>query len=163
MPGALRQVRAALDSRNPVLVCGGDPLFYGVARYLCDKLGKDHFEVHPHVSSMQLAFARVKESWEEAFLTNLASHSIDDVIEKIRVADKVGIFTSEAYPPSAVARGLLESRIDYFSAYVCENLGSPDERVTQGELREIAKDEFSPLNVMILIRKPEMPDRPSEA
>ena len=26
----------------------------------------------PHVSSMQLAFARVKESWEEAFLANLA-------------------------------------------------------------------------------------------
>ena len=32
---------------------------------------------------------------------------------------------------------LLDRRIDYFSAYVCENLGSPDERVTQGELAEI--------------------------
>ena len=72
MPAALRQVREALAARRPVLVSGGDPLFYGVARYLCDRLGKDQFEVVPHVSSMQLAFARVKESWEDAYLTNLA-------------------------------------------------------------------------------------------
>ena len=57
MPAALRQVREALKGRRPVLVSGGDPLFYGVARYLCDRLGKDQFEVIPHVSSMQLAFA----------------------------------------------------------------------------------------------------------
>ena len=145
------------------MLADGDPLFYGVARYLCDKLGKDRFEVVPHVSSMQLAFARVKESWEEAFLTNLARHSVQDVLEQIRGAEKVGLFTSEACPPSAVARTLLDEQIDYFTAYVCENLGSPDERVTQGELSEIAEQEFDPLNVMILVRKPNVPDRPSEA
>ena len=156
------RITAAKDGQIVVLA-SGDPLFYGVARYLCDRLGKERFEVLPHVSSMQLAFARVKESWEEAFLTNLANRALDDVIEQIRIADKVGMFTSEACPPSAVARGLLDSRIDYFSAYVCENLGSPDERVTHGELRELVGEEFSPLNVMILVRKPQAPDRPTEA
>jgi precorrin-6Y C5,15-methyltransferase (decarboxylating) len=153
---------AALPTKRIVLLASGDPLFYGVARYLCDKLGKERFEVLPHVSSMQLAFARVKESWEEAFLTNLASHGLDRVLEQVRGAEKVGLFTTEATPPAAVAQGLLKQGIDYFSAYVCENLGSPDERVTQGELREIAGLEFSPLNVMILVRKPHVPDRPPE-
>jgi len=150
-------------SERVVVLASGDPLFYGVARYLCDKLGKDRFEVVPHVSSMQLAFARVKESWEEAFLTNLASRPLDQAIEKIRIATKVGLFTTDEAPPRAVARALLDRRIDYFSAYVCENLGSPDERVTQGELSEIAAQDFSPLNVMILVRRPNVPDRPSEA
>jgi len=159
---AVERIARAGDKRVVVLA-SGDPLFYGVARYLCDKLGKDRFEVVPHVSSMQLAFARVKESWEEAFLTNLANRPLDQVIEKIRVATKAGLFTSDAYPPKAVAKALLDRRIDYFSAYVCENLGSPDERVTQGELAEIAAQEFSPLNVMVLVRKPNVPDRPSEA
>jgi precorrin-6Y C5,15-methyltransferase (decarboxylating) len=153
---------AALPTKRIVLLASGDPLFYGVARYLCDKLGKERFEVLPHVSSMQLAFARVKESWEEAFLTNLASHGLDRVLEQVRGAEKVGLFTTEATPPAAVAQGLLKQGIEYFSAYVCENLGSPDERVTQGELREIAGLEFSPLNVMILVRKPHVPDRPPE-
>ena len=146
-----------------VVLASGDPLFYGVARYLCDRLGKQRFEVLPHVSSMQLAFARVKESWEEAFLTNLATHGLGSVLEQIRTAEKVGLFTSEACPPSLVARTLLEARIDYFTGYVCENLSSPDERVTRGELSELGQQAFAPLNVMILIRKPEVPDRPAES
>jgi precorrin-6Y C5,15-methyltransferase (decarboxylating) len=157
----VEQIEASPEKRIVVLA-SGDPLFYGVARYLCDRLGKQRFEVVPHVSSMQLAFARVKESWEEAFLTNLATHSLQSVLEQIRTAEKVGLFTSEAYPPSAVARALLEARIDYFTGYVCENLSSPDERVTQGELSELAEQEFAPLNVMILTRKPGAADRPAE-
>jgi precorrin-6Y C5,15-methyltransferase (decarboxylating) len=156
----LGQIQRAAN-KKVVILASGDPLFYGVARYLCDKLGKERFEVIPHVSSMQLAFARVKESWEDAYLTNLGNHDIEAVLEKIRIADKVGLFTSERYTPAAVAQALIESRIDYFYAYVCENLGSPDERVTQGELAEIARDDFSPLNVMVLVRKPAVPDRPA--
>ena len=154
--------RIASDPQQQlVLLAVGDPLFYGMARYLCERLGKERFEVLPHVSSMQMAFARVKESWDEAYLTNLASQTVDLVVERVRTAEKVGIFTTEASPPAAVAQACLDRKIDYFTAYVCENLGSPDERVTFGELAEIAGQEFASLNVMILIRKPDVPDRPS--
>jgi precorrin-6B C5,15-methyltransferase / cobalt-precorrin-6B C5,C15-methyltransferase len=156
---AMRQVREALTHRRPVLVSGGDPLFYGVARYLCDRLGKDLFEVVPHVSSMQLAFARIKESWEDAYLTSLAGRPIESVVDRIRTAEKIGVFSSDECPPSRLARELLDRGIDYFRAYVCENLGSPDERVTQGELADLAATDFNPLNVVILIRKPNRPDR----
>jgi precorrin-6Y C5,15-methyltransferase (decarboxylating) len=158
---AVKRIDAA-QGKQIVVLAIGDPLFYGVARYLCDKLGKDRFEVVPHVSSMQLAFARVKESWEEAFLTNLATHGLENVLDQVRGAEKVGLFTSEDSPPAVVAKTLLDHQIDYFTAYVCENLGAPDERVTQGELRDIVGQEFSPMNVMILVRKPHVPDRPSE-
>ncbi|HZW32356.1 MAG TPA: precorrin-6y C5,15-methyltransferase (decarboxylating) subunit CbiE [Isosphaeraceae bacterium] len=160
---ALRQVREALQTPHPVLVSGGDPLFYGVARYLCDRLGKDLFEVVPHVSSMQLAFARIKESWEDAYLTNLAGRPIEAVIDRIRTAEKIGLFSSDECPPSRLARELLERGIDYFRAYVCENLGSPDERVTQCELGDLVGLDFNPLHVLILIRKPNRPDRAGRA
>jgi precorrin-6B C5,15-methyltransferase / cobalt-precorrin-6B C5,C15-methyltransferase len=163
MSVALKQVREALEFQNPVLVSSGDPLFYGVARYLCDRLGKDHFEVVPHVSSMQLAFARIKESWEDAYLTNLAGRPIEAIIDRIRTAEKIGLFSSEECPPARLAAELLERGIDYFRAYVCENLGSPDERVTQAELSDLPGMDFNPLNVFILIRKPNRPDRASRA
>ena len=143
-----------------VVLTGGDPLFYGIARYLCDRLGKDRFVVAPHVSSMQLAFARVKENWDDAYLVNLATLHVDRVVERARSAEKVGLFTTELRTPAVVARALLDRKIDYFVAYVCENLGSPDERVTRGELTDIAGSTFAPLNVMILVRKPSIPDRP---
>jgi precorrin-6Y C5,15-methyltransferase (decarboxylating) len=161
----LQTVLATLEEffRRPsraVLLAPGDPLFYGVARYLCDRLGKERFEVLPHVSCMQLAFARIKESWEEAYLTNLANHPLEEVLDRIRTAETVGLFTSEAQDPPHVARQLLARGLDYFRAFVCENLGGPDERVTQGELADIQGMEFSPLNVLILKRKPDRPDRP---
>jgi precorrin-6Y C5,15-methyltransferase (decarboxylating) len=160
----LQEVVRALETnfgkKHIVVVAGGDPLFYGVARYLCDRLGKDHFEVLPHVSSMQLAFARIKESWEEAYLTNLANHPLEDVLDRVRTAETVGLFTTATEDPPAIARQLQVRGIDYFRAYICENLGGPDERVTQGDLAEIQDMEFAPLNVMILKRKPGRPDQP---
>jgi precorrin-6Y C5,15-methyltransferase (decarboxylating) len=156
----VRLLEANLGRKRLAVVAGGDPLFYGIARYLCDRLGKERFEVLPHVTSMQMAFARVKESWDEAYLTNLATHPLEDVLDRVRVAETVGLFTSEREGPPAVARALLARGLDYFRAYVCENLGGPDERVTQGELSDIAEMEFAPLNVMILKRKPGRPDRP---
>src|SRR6266404_3061936 len=79
LPEVVQTLETHLGKKRMVVVASGDPLFYGVARYLCDRLGKDHFEVLPHVSSMQLAFARIKESWEEAYLTNLATHPLETV------------------------------------------------------------------------------------
>jgi precorrin-6B C5,15-methyltransferase / cobalt-precorrin-6B C5,C15-methyltransferase len=95
-------------------------------------------------------------------LTNLATQSLDRVVERVRTADRVGLFTTEEHTPSSVARALLERGIDYFIGYVCENLGSPDERVTRGDLAELADQQFGPLNVMVLVRRPESPDRPRE-
>jgi precorrin-6Y C5,15-methyltransferase (decarboxylating) len=155
----VRLLETNLGRARLVILAGGDPLFYGVAQYLCDRLGKDHFEVLPHVSSMQLAFARIKESWEEAYLTNLATHPLATILDRIRVADTVGLFTSETENPAAVARELLRHGLDYFRVFVCENLGGPNERVTQGELADIQHLEFAPLNVMILKRKPGRPDQ----
>jgi len=158
LPEVVHTLETHFGKKRIVVVASGDPLFYGVARYLCDRLGKDRFEVWPHVSSMQLAFARIKESWEEAYLTNLATHSLESVVDRIRTAETVGIFTSEDDNPRTIAKQLLARGLDYFRVYVCENLGAPDERVTQGELHEIQEMDFDPLNVMILKRKPDRPD-----
>ena len=148
----------AAERRRVAVVAGGDPLFYGIARYLCDRIGKDRFEILPHVSTMQLAFARIKETWEDAYLTSLQTHSLETVLDRIRSAETVGLFPSEAEGPAEVARQLSIRGLDYFRAFVCENLGAPNERVTQGELTDIAAMEFDPLSVLILKRKPGRPD-----
>ena len=112
---------------------------------------------------MQLAFARVKESWEDAYLTSLAGRPLESVVDRIRTAEKVGLFSSDEHPPARLAQALSDRGRDSFRGYVCENLGSPDERVTQAELEDLATMEFDPLNVLILVRKPNRPDRASKA
>jgi len=142
-----------------VVLASGDPLFYGTARFLCERLGKETFEVIPHVSSMQLAFARVKESWDEAYLANVANQPLERILERIRTTEKAGVFTSEQVPPSRIAELLIAKGVYYFTAYVCENLGAPDERVTKLELRDLVQQKFAPLNVLVLLRHNGTPDQ----
>lgn len=157
----LQDCISGLPDKPTVMLASGDPLFYGIARFLTERIGKDRFEIVPHVSSMQLAFARVKESWDDAYLTNLAVQPLDRVVDVIRSSERVGLFTTESIPPSAVAEALLDRRIDYFNAFVCENLGTPSETVTQGDLESIRGQTFSPLNVMVLVRRSGAADLPS--
>ena len=158
LPSIVERIKTNAGGKRMAIVSIGDPLFYGTARYLCDKVGPDLFEVVPHISSMQLAFARLKETWEEAYLTDLSTKSLDDVLDKIRGAETVGLFTSEAYTPGRIAQELLARGIDYFRATVCENLGGKDERITQSELSDLQTMAFDPLNILILKRLPDRPD-----
>jgi precorrin-6Y C5,15-methyltransferase (decarboxylating) len=163
LPVVVEKLKAAVGRRRAAIVASGDPLLYGTARYLTEKAGPEHFEVMPHVSSMQLAFARLRETWEEAFLTDLSAKSLDDVLDKIRSAETVGLFTSARYQPNRIAAELLGRGIDYFTAFVCENLGGKDERITRADLGEVRDMTFDPLNILILKRKPNRPDRPKAA
>lgn len=160
---AVKLLEENRPTRRIVLLASGDPLFYGVARYLAERIGKDAFEVVPHVSSMQLAFARVMESWDEALLADLSQKPLESLVDKIRVAEKVGLFTSQAVPPAAVATELVAEGIDYFRAYVCENLGSRNEVITQASLAELTSMSFGPMVVLILVRRPLVPDRARSA
>jgi precorrin-6Y C5,15-methyltransferase (decarboxylating) len=155
----LREVAARLqtETRRVAVLASGDPLFYGIAGYLATKIGRDRLEVLPNISSMQLAFARLKESWHDAALVSCHAKPIEEAIDVIRDAKKVGIFTDDENTPARVARELLKAGIGGFRAHVCENLGGRDERITACDLGELAEKTFSPLNVLVLTKKAEAP------
>ena len=44
---SLKETIVKLPNRATVMLAGGDPLFYGIARYLTDSFGKDRFEGCP--------------------------------------------------------------------------------------------------------------------
>jgi len=150
-------IKKNLEDKRIIVLASGDPNFYGIAGYLVGKLGKDMVDIIPNVSSMQVAFARIKESWEDAALVSVHSRPIEDIVETVRSNHKVGMFTDDEHTPAAIARVLLEHGIDGRRAYVCQNLGSQDENVVATDLRGLGEMEFSPLNVLILLRDSEKP------
>ena len=155
----LKEIAARLqkETRRVVVLASGDPLFYGIAGYLGTKIGRERLEVLPNISSMQLAFARLKESWHDAALVSCHAKPIEDALDVIRDAKKVGIFTDDENTPGRIARELLKAGIGGFRAYVCENLGGDDERVSSCGLDELVERTFSPLNVLVLTKKAEAP------
>jgi precorrin-8X/cobalt-precorrin-8 methylmutase len=140
----------AETSEPAVVLASGDPNFYGVARYLVNKLGKEQVEIVPAPSAIQEAFARIKEPWDDAAF--LSFHARPLKVEQIVPHRKVGIFTDPSNTPPVVARELLKAGAGGYRAFLCEDLGSPTERVRELSLEELAKLEaVSALNVLILI------------
>jgi precorrin-6Y C5,15-methyltransferase (decarboxylating) len=146
-------IKRNLGRKRMVVLASGDPNFYGIASYLTGRLGKNAVDIIPHVSAMQLAFARIKESWEDAVFVSVHSRPIADIVGVVGSNAKLGVFTDDKHTPAAIARVLLEHGVDGYRAYVCQNLGSKGEKVVKTDLHGLAKMKFSPLNVLILLKE----------
>jgi precorrin-6Y C5,15-methyltransferase (decarboxylating) len=145
-------IRKKLRHKRMVVLASGDPNLYGIAKSLVDKLGKDIVEIIPNVSAMQLAFARIKESWDDAAIVSTHSRPIEDIIDIVRSAHKIAIFTDDKHTPREIASVLQQYGIDNCRAYVCQDLGSNKENIITTDLHSLQKMEFLPLNMMILIK-----------
>ncbi len=157
LDAAVVRIQAYLGNRRVVVLASGDPGFFGVARPLVDRLGKEQVEIIPNLSSVQLAFARIKESWEDATFVSVHGRPMGELVDAVRGSRKVAILTDGTNRPAAIARSLRAAGIDGYRAYVCENLGGPDERVRELDLASLAELETSRLNVLILLREGDRP------
>ncbi len=147
-----------------VLLASGDPLFFGIGKKLIEGFGRDKVEIIPDLSSIQLAFSRIKEAWDDAFFMSLHGgpdpgkrrrlpYEIRDIPSLIKRHNKIAILTDKENNPSKIAL-FLSSAFNLkhvaLKLYVCERLGYPDERITEGTPEEIASMTFSDPNVMII-------------
>lgn len=162
LKGGLAAVIEQLDElrhhRKIVVLASGDPLFYGIASYIAKKLGSHAVDIHPHLSSLQLAFARMGDSWQDAAFESVHGRPVKGLAQRIDGKAKIAILTDEENSPAAIARYLLEFEMNEYEGFVAENLGGEQERYGFWTLEEMAQTEFSPLNVVILRRKPDAPE-----
>lgn len=152
----LAELRSAYRQKPTVVLASGDPLFYGVGRMLLEAFPRDDLVFEPHVSSVQLAFARLKEPWHDARVVSLHGRPIDCLLPALEEhASKIAILTDVQNHPGAIARFLAERRLDgAYEVAVCENLGGAEERVTRGTVSDVAERRFAPLCVVVLLRDP---------
>lgn len=136
-----------------VVLASGDPGLYGIADYLIRNLGRDAVEIIPNVSAMQWAFAKAKVSWNDARIVSSHGRGMDKILEAAKEADKIGIFTSNGDEPSEIAKLLIDNGLNGFTAYICEDLGTETEKVSEMALAEVIGMSFAALNVMVLVRQ----------
>lgn len=135
------------ETRNVVILVSGDPLFYGLGGVLAKKLA---IEIYPYTSSIQLAFSKMQESWQDAYITSLHGRSIKGFAQKIDGRKKIAILTDEINSPQVIASYLKRFGMLEYEAFIAENLEGAQERCRFMNLDEMEDATFSPLNVVIL-------------
>jgi len=146
------------------LLAAGDPMFFGIGRLVVDKFGKDSVVIYPDLSSIQVAFSRIKEPSNNALLISMhggpdpekrrkLEYEIKDIPEILERHAKIAILTDRINNPTEIAKVLLKVKdLSQIRIYVCEKLGYQDEKIIEGDPRTISKMSFEHPNVMIIIK-----------
>ena len=163
----MRFIREAFSAgaEELVLLGSGDPLFFGIGRRAVEEFGRDAVEIIPDLSSLQAAFSRAKEAWDDALFVSLHAgpdpvkrrrlrYDLADIPRLLDAYPTIGILTDRENSPSVIASFLCEPGRSAPSLllYVGERMGYPDERVVAGTPEEIARQSFEEPNVLIVKR-----------
>ena len=117
------------------VLASGDPLFFGIGRVLAGEFPREELDVHPALSSMQLAFARIGRPWEEAFFVSLHGEKMKkrrfepaDLPLLAGIHRRLMILTGgEGRRPGDIAPFLPQG----CRVFVFERIGYPDENISE--------------------------------
>ncbi|MGP7988338.1 MAG: precorrin-6y C5,15-methyltransferase (decarboxylating) subunit CbiE, partial [Desulfobaccales bacterium] len=165
--GTLGQLPALAADLRVVVLASGDPNFYGVGPLVLKLLGPEQVVVHPNITAVQAACARLKMAWQDASVVSLHGRSFQPLAESLsRGPDRVLVYTDPEHTPGAIARWLLARGQEEARLCVLEDLGQATERLTWLSPREALEQEFSPLNLVVILpgaRQHPQAATPSEA
>ena len=138
--------------KRVALLASGDPTFFGISRFLLRNLPKERIEIFPNVTSMQYAFARIKEPWDDAIFVSVHGRGMHPAVDKIVAAEKACVLTDKVNTPAAIAAELIERGAEGYEVWLCEDLGLAGEKFTKTSVRGLLELKPSDLNILILIR-----------
>ena len=152
----IRQHHAHNPTASVVILTSGDPLFFGLGRLLLLEFSPEALHFHPHLSSVQLAFNRVKIPWQDAQIVSVHGRSLDPLIPLLQQGKSpIAVLTDPVHSPAAIAALLLSLDLPRsYVLWVCENLGGTDEHIQayrdRPSLETLTTQPCAPLNVVIL-------------
>jgi precorrin-6Y C5,15-methyltransferase (decarboxylating) len=142
-----------------VVLTSGDPLFFGLGRLLLENIPAEYLRFYPHPSSIQLAFSRLKIAWQDVKIISLHGRGMEELNTALSQGlQQIALLTDPVNNPAAIARFYLSLSLPVtYNFWVCEDLEGEQEKITYysdiGALSILNSDNFSPLNVVILIRQ----------
>ncbi|MGN6722961.1 MAG: precorrin-6y C5,15-methyltransferase (decarboxylating) subunit CbiE [Marmoricola sp.] len=131
LPRPLREgLAAVLEKAGPdvVVLASGDPLVSGIGTTLIDLLGPDSVEIHPTVSSVALARARINWPAESCAVVSVVGRDIARIRRELAPGRRILVLSSDETTPAAIAELLVAAGLGASRLTTLSNLGAPDEQ-----------------------------------
>lgn len=138
-----------------IILASGDPLFFGIGRLLLSYFEPEMLRFYPQVSSVQLAFSRLKIPWQDAQIVSIHGRSWENLLPPLKQGvAKIAVLTDPTHNVSIIAQVIQELKLPIaYQIWVCEQLGSPQEKVQLLTLNEAQNYTDNSLNIVVLIRE----------
>ncbi len=145
-----------LIDNDVILISRGDPLWFGIGRILLKNFPKEELSFYPGNTSLQLAFNKLKESWQDVKAVSIHGRETNELIKLLKLKEKkIAILTDPKNKSLKLIRENLKE-LDLEKSYefwLCEEIGSKNEKIRFISHRENLPREISDINIVILLRK----------
>lgn len=151
LPGLFDEV----GTEGVVVLASGDPLVAGMGSTLIRLLGADLVRVHPAVSSVALARARMRWPAEECEVVSLVSTPAAAILRQVAPGVHILVLGAGPHTPGDLARVLVDAGMSAAELTVLGNLGADDETVRTATAAEFAGSVGHPRLAVIAVAIPD--------
>jgi precorrin-6Y C5,15-methyltransferase (decarboxylating) len=153
----------AQQSKRVVVLASGDALYFGVGKFLNRTVDRDCLVFHPNISSVQACFHFLGLCWQDAKVVSLHGRPLNSLRRHLENGRLVACLTDSNSNPIAIARELETQGFGASRVWVCEAMGSGQQRVSEKAATELAKSKhvFHELNVCVIQLSGKHPVLPS--
>lgn len=154
--GELEAVLASHSGKCIAILASGDPLYYGIGRWLSKRYSLDEISFYPAVSSIQAACHSIGLSLQDAEVVSLHGRPLVTLRRYLAQHQNLVILTDKHSTPQALALECQQAGFEESSLWVCEKLGYKEQQVRQFAVGELIEAEnntsltFDSLHVTII-------------
>lgn len=134
LPAKIKELRR---SQRVAVLVSGDPGFYSLLSFLKRHFTHNELAVIPGISSMQLAFARIGQTWQHAKLYSVHGRSLEGLLKLVQCGGTTAVLLDNQNTPRVVAQYLTQYVDDDLAVYICSDLGAEDEKVIRTSLSRV--------------------------
>lgn len=132
------------------VLASGDPLIYGIGRYLSKNIDKEDLNIVSGISSLQYIFSKVHIDMNDLYITS--SHGKTPDFDYVLLHKKVCMVTDKIIGPKEICKQILDRDLEK-TIVVGENLSYDNERITIGSPEDILKLEDFDMCVVVILDK----------
>ena len=132
------------------VIASGDPLIYGIGRYLSKNIDKEDLNIVSGISSLQYIFSKVHIDMNDLYITS--SHGKTPDFDYVLSHKKVCMVTDKIIGPKEICKQILDRNPEK-TIVVGENLSYDNERITIGSPEDILNLEDFDMCVVVILDK----------
>ena len=130
------------------IIASGDPLIYGIGRYLSKNIDNKMLNVVSGISSLQYIFSKIYVDMNDVYITS--SHGKVPDFDYILSHKKVCMVTDSKIGPKQISREIIDRNLNKIIV-VGENLSFYNEKITIAKPEEILRMDNFDMNVVVIL------------
>ncbi|KPI46422.1 cobalt-precorrin-7 (C(5))-methyltransferase [Clostridioides difficile] len=130
------------------VIASGDPLIYGIGRYLSKNIDNKIINMVSGISSLQYIFSKIYVDMNDVYITS--SHGKVPDFDYILSHKKVCMVTDSKIGPKQISKEIIDRNLNKI-VVVGENLSYENEKITIAKPKEIIRMDNFEMNVVVIL------------